>query len=217
MLFDQQVLQSFLDKHHTQYIGKYRYHSGYQIEENVFKNHYYMLDQNFREIDIFVELTITDEVIYSFSEELHEQECLYIVKDAVSRLLNKLKYKSALHYSLYESFIKNTSLETNNILEPIDFYNVLDYMKYHYGINQETMDKFYNIFIPCLKAQLARKSYKKFIDSVNILLENVLYEYEWEGSDSKYLGTEYQYHLYYIREIIKLVYTYLDKFYKHVQ
>lgn len=66
MLFDQQVLQSFLDKHHTQYIGKYRYHSGYQIEENVFKNHYYMLDQNFREIDIFVELTITDEVIYSF-------------------------------------------------------------------------------------------------------------------------------------------------------
>jgi len=215
MPFQQQILQEFLEDHKTQYVGKYKFHSGYQIEECVFKGHYYMLDQNFRQIDIFVEIKVKGQVTYTFSEDLHELEKIYIVKDAIQRILNKLRYKSTLHYSLYESYVKTISNELY-VLEPIDFCDILSYMKYHQGINQKTMDDYYKLFIPCLHTHIRLKNYKKFIDSMNLLLENVLYEYEWDGSNSKYLDTEYQYHLYYIREIIRLVYEHLDKFYKNV-
>ena len=174
-----------------------------------------MLDQNFRQIDIFVEIHCLDEITYTFSEDLHEQEKIYIVKDALTRVLARLGYKRVLHYSLYENFIKTVSDEVN-VLAPIDFCDILSYMKYHHGINQQTMDDFYKIFLPCLKKQLKRKNYKNFIDSVNLLFESVLYQYEWDGTNSKYLDTEYQFHLYYIRKIIRIVWRHLDKFYKNV-
>ncbi|UTY40081.1 hypothetical protein NMU03_04575 [Allocoprobacillus halotolerans] len=63
---------------------------------------------------------------------------------------------------------------------------------------------------------MKHKNYKNFIDSVNLLFDCVLYQYEWDGTDSKYLDTEYQFHLYYIRKIIRLVWQHLDKFYKNV-
>ena len=90
-------------------------------------------------------------------------------------------------------------------------------MKYHKGINQATMDEFYALFIPCLKIHLEHKNYAKFLQSIELLFHNMLYEYEWDGTNSKYLDTEYQYHLYYIREIIRIVYKNLDHFYKKAQ
>lgn len=215
MVFDTQILKDFIKTHDSHYVGKYRFHSGYRTEEYGFKNHYYMLDQNFRQIDIYVEVQCKDRITYTFSEDLHEQEKMYIIKDALQRIINKAQYKSSLHYTLYESYIKTISNE-HIFLEPVDFCDILNYMKYHRGINQKTMDDFYKIFIPCLKRQMENKNYKKFIDSVNLLLRNVLYQYEWDGTNSKYLDTEYQYHLYYIREIIRIVYKHLDKFYKNV-
>ena len=182
MAFDQAVMQKFMADHQSQYVGKYRYHSGYRTEENTFKVHYYMLDQNFRQIDIFVEIHCLDEITYTFSEDLHEQEKIYIVKDALTRVLARLGYKRVLHYSLYENFIKTVSDEVN-VLAPIDFCDILSYMKYHHGINQQTMDDFYKIFLPCLKKQLKRKNYKNFIDSVNLLFESVIYQYECDGTN----------------------------------
>lgn len=215
MAFDQTVMEKFIADHQSQYVGKYRYHSGYRTEENTFKVHYYMLDQNFRQIDIFVEIHCQDEITYTFSEDLHEQEKIYIVKDALKRVLARLGYKRVLHYSLYENFIKTVSDELN-ILAPIDFCDILSYMKYHHGINQQTMDDFYKIFLPSLKKQLKNKNYKNFMDSVNFLLNSILYQYEWDGTNSKYLDTEYQFHLYYVRKIIRIVWRHLDKFYKNV-
>ena len=74
MTFDKAVMEKFMADHQSQYVGKYRYHSGYRTEEHTFKVHYYMLDQNFRQIDIFVEIHCQDEITYTFSEDLHEQE-----------------------------------------------------------------------------------------------------------------------------------------------
>ena len=104
---------------------------------------------------------------------------------------------------MYENYIKTISTQLT-VLEPIDFCDILNYMKYHQGSNQKTMDEYYKIFIPCLKIHLDNKNYKQFIDSVNLLLKSVLYQYEWDGTNSKYLDTEYQYHLYYIREIVRI-------------
>ena len=87
-------------------------------------------------------------------------------------------------------------------------------MKYQNGINQETIDEFYKIYIPKLENMINRGQYKQFMDSIILLLRNILYEHEWDGINSKYLDTEYQYHLYFIRKIIRLVYKDLDKFYK---
>ncbi|MFR7593003.1 MAG: hypothetical protein ACLUVC_16380 [Longibaculum sp.] len=215
MGFQTQVLEDFLKNNDSQYIGKYRFHSGYRTGETEFKNHYYMLDQNFRQIDIYVEVQCKDRITYTFSEDLHEQEKLFIVKDALKRILKKSKYKSALHYSLYENYIE-MNFKDQNILEPVDYCDILNYMKYHKGINQKTMDEYYNLFIPCLKRDMGNKNYKKFMDSIILLLKNILYQYEWDGTNSKYLDTEYQYHLYYIREIVRIVYENLDKFYKNV-
>lgn len=215
MPFDIKTIEYFLKEHESQYIGKYRFHSGYRTEEFGFKNHYYMLDENFRQIDIYVEINCGEQVTYTFSEDLHEQEKLYIVKDALQRVLRKAQYKSTLHYSLYESYIKTISQE-HTVLEPIDFCEILNYMKYHQGINQKTMDSFYKIFIPCLEIHLHHKNYQKFLDSVHLVLSLILYQYEWNGTNSKYLDTEYQFHLYYIRQIIRIVYENLDKFYRAV-
>lgn len=215
MPFDIKIIEQFLIEHESQYIGKYRFHSGYRTEELGFKNHYYMLDENFRQIDIYVEIYCGEQITYTFSEDLHEQEKLYIVKDALQRVLRKSYYKSTLHYSLYESYIKTISQE-HTVLEPIDFCEILNYMKYHQGINQKTMDSFYKIFIPCLEIHLHHKNYQKFLDSVHLVLSLILYQYEWNGTNSKYLDTEYQFHLYYIRQIIRIVYENLDKFYRAV-
>ena len=91
MGFQTQVLEDFLKDNDSQYIGKYRFHSGYRTGETEFKNHYYMLDQNFRQIDIYVEVQCKDRITYTFSEDLHEQEKLFIVKDALKRILKKSK------------------------------------------------------------------------------------------------------------------------------
>lgn len=208
------MMQNFIDDHQTQYVGKYRYHSSYRVGDFDFKAHYYIFDENFRQLDIFVELHVNDQVTYHFSEDLHEQEQVYIIKDLLAKLIDVLQYKTSLHYSLYESFVNLANKDM--IVEPIDYIHLFSYMKYHQGINQATIDAYYEMFIPCLKAILRRKNYKKFMDSINYLLTVILYEYEWEGTNSKYLDTEYQYHLYYVRQIIRVVYKHLDKFYKYV-
>lgn len=209
------TMENFISEHQSQYVGKYRFHSGYRTEEYAFKAHYYMYDENFRQIDIYTEVRVKDCVTYTFSEDLHEQEKLFIVKDYLRRIIDRLQKSGTLHYSLYESFIKTTSNE-HMLLEPIDYIDLLNYMKYHQGINQSTMDEYYKMFIPCLKMLVEKGKYKKFIDSIHYLLDIILYEYEWDGTNLKYLDTEYQYHLYYIREIIVIVYKHLDKFYKNV-
>ncbi len=212
MSLDQQLIHEFLDAHKNHYVGKYKYHSSYRLSDYSYKYHYYMLDESFRKIDIFVEINIKDEIQFRFSEDLHELEQIYIVKDILKRLSMKLDYPSMLHYSLYDNFVKN-ALNIEVTLNPIDYINVLEYMKYHDRITQETIDKFYNeIFIPRLKHLMNQHHYQQFLESVILILKDILYEYEWDGVDFKYLDTEYQYHLYFIRKIIRMVYAKLDKF-----
>ena len=145
MSLDQQLIHEFLDAHKNHYVGKYKHHSSYRLSDYSYKYHYYMLDESFRKIDIFVEINIKDEIQFRFSEDLHELEQIYIVKDILKRLSMKLDYPSMLHYSLYDNFVKNAS-NIEVTLNPIDYINVLEYMKYHDRITQETIDKFYNVF-----------------------------------------------------------------------
>ena len=56
------------------------------------KFHYYMLDENFRNIDIYVELSYGDKVEAEFSENLNDQEKQFIIKDALVHIFYKEKF-----------------------------------------------------------------------------------------------------------------------------
>ena len=51
------------------------------------------------------------------------------------------------------------------------------------------------------------------MDSIALLLDKILYEYEWDGVNAKYLDTEYQFHLDYFKEIIKKMNLHVDGFF----
>ncbi len=216
MPVNRKVLQDYIDEHKSHYIGKYKYRCGYRIGEYASKCHYYMLDENFRNIDIYVDLNYQNRVTFSFSENLNDQEKQYIVKDALSRILYKENYQSLLHYSLYEQYI-TTSGSDGMHMAPMDYVDIFDYMKYHRGINQKTVDEFYKIYIPSLERLRTNGDYDTYLESLILLFRSMLYEYEWDGPNSKYLDSEYQFHLYYIREVLRAVYRELDKFYEEAR
>lgn len=212
MPFNKKGLEQYLKEHQSSYNGKYKYMSGYRSGEHEYKCHYYMLDSNFRRIDIFVDLSYTDTVEATFSENLNEQEKQHIINDALRHVIHNESYPRLLHYSLYETYI-NTASETDIHMSPIDYINILEYMKYHHGITSKTIDSFYKLFLPALKALRERKRYDAYLETMILLFQNILYENEWNSATTKYLDTEYQFHLYYVREIIRRVHGELDDFY----
>lgn len=212
----EQSIHKYLAEHQSAYIGKYRCHSSVQTKPFEHKFHYYIRDTQFREINVFLTIDYSHgNIEYSFSVDLHEQEQEYIVKDALNSILYLKQYKTILHCHVFEHFIN--SKNTDSMLEPLDYRNILDYLEYHQGTNQDTMDAFYEFFMPYLERLILSQNYNKFMDSVNLLLDKILYEYEWDGTNAKYLDTQYQFHLYYFRKIIAIVCNSLDKFYKEAK
>lgn len=211
-----ECITKYLDEHQSNYIGKYRCHCMVQTKKMEHKFHYYILDSQFREINVFVTIDYSgDEIDVNFSVRLHEQEEEYIIKDALLKIIDCSKYNTILHCHIFEQYVENKQVDQT--LEPMDYRNILDYLEYHRGTSQDTIDEFYSFFMPYLRHLIKMDSYQKFIESIELLLDKILYEYEWDGTTAKYLDTQYQFHLYYFREIIKLVYKNLDKFYKKVK
>ena len=52
------------------------------------------------------------------------------------------------------------------MLEPLDYRNILDYLEYHRGTNQETVDEFYEFFMPYLDRLLSNGNYKKYMGGI---------------------------------------------------
>lgn len=205
----------YLKQHQSHYIGKYKCHSSVQTGLYEHKFHYYIRDAQFREVSVFLTIDYSHDIKYTFSIDLHEQEEEYILKDALNTILYFNEHKTILHCTAIEAFIHTNPIGVT--LEPLDYRKILDYLQYHRGITQETVDYFYQIFIPYLSNLLERKQYIKYMDAINLLLDKILVEYEWDGITSKYLDTQYQYHLYYFREIIREVYSKIKMFYKHAK
>lgn len=205
-------IEDYLSNHKSTYVGKYRCHSSVQTKKFETKFHYYILDSQFREISVFLTLDYSGDVLEpTFSMVLHEQEQEYIIKDALAKIIYFNQYTTILHCHVFEHFIETHPQDT--FLEPLDYRNILDYLEYHSGTNQETADEFYTFFMPYLERLIENKNYKKFMDSILLLMDKILYEYEWDGVNAKYLDTEYQYHLYYFRKIIQIISTHLKAFF----
>ena len=104
------VIQQYLDEHKSHYLGKYRYRCSYRIGDTAMKFHYYMLDESFRNIDIYVELSYGEKVDAEFSENLNDQEKQFIIKDALVHIFYKEKFTHILHYSLIPKIVKEHHL-----------------------------------------------------------------------------------------------------------
>ena len=142
-------IEKYLETHKSTYIGRYRCHSAVQTKKFEHKFHYYILDIQFKAIDVFVTIDYSgDEIVPTFSVNLHEQEQEYIIKDALNKILYFNQFKTILHCHVFEHFIETHTVDT--ILEPLDYRNILDYLEYHSGTNQETVDEFYTFFNPYL-------------------------------------------------------------------
>ena len=166
-------IEKYLETHKSTYIGRYRCHSAVQTKKFEHKFHYYILDIQFKAIDVFVTIDYSgDEIVPTFSVNLHEQEQEYIIKDALNKILYFNQFKTILHCHVFEHFIETHTVDT--ILEPLDYRNILDYLEYHSGTNQETVDEFYTFFNPYLDRLLYNKNYKKFMDSIALLLDKIL-------------------------------------------
>ena len=80
-------IEKYLETHKSNYIGKYRCHSAVQTKKFEHKFHYYILDIQFKAIDVFVTIDYSgDEIVPTFSVNLHEQEQEYIIKDALNEI-----------------------------------------------------------------------------------------------------------------------------------
>ena len=158
-----ECIHKYLEEHKSNYQGKYRCHSCVQTKKFEHKFHYYIRDTQFREINVFVTLDYAGpEVKTVFSVDLHEQEEEYITKDALKQIIYFNKYRTILHCHVFQHYIN--SKNTENMLEPLDYRNILDYLEYHRGTNQETIDEFYDFFMPYLKRLIRNGNYKRFMD-----------------------------------------------------
>lgn len=204
----------YLNQHQSHYVGKYKLHSCVQTSRYEYKFHYYIRDAQFRELSVFLTIDYSHHIAYKFSIDLHSQEEEYIVKDALNKILYFLEHKTILDCSDLELFVHAKPDPNTIMLEPLDYRNILNYLQYHRGITQETVDHFYSIFIPFLTHLRKQQQYQKYMDAINLLLDKILVEYEWDGVASKYLDTQYQFHLYYFRIILKEVYQDIEMFYQ---
>lgn len=204
-------IEQYLEEHQSNYVGKYRCHSNVLIENHEHKFRYYIRDAQFREISVYVTIQHEPAIDYEFSFALNEQEQEYIVKDALQTILYFMQYKTVLDVRFFESYIQSKKIDM--ALEALDYRNLLDYLEYHQGTNQITIDTFYAFFIPYIEKLYKKNQYDKMMDAFSLLLDKILYEYEWDGETVKYLDTQYQFHLYYFRKIIVMIYKRLDDIY----
>ena len=204
-------MEEYLKKHQNQYIGKYHYQSHILINQSTYKFKYYILDAQFREIDVSVTVQHEPSIQYMFSVLLHDHEQNFIVCDALERMLYFMRFTMALDVKCYGDYM---NIKRNDLfLTPLDYRHLLDYLEFHQGINQEVVDTFCELFIPYLEGLRNAKKYEQFMDACNLLLDKILYEYEWVGETSKYFDTQYQLYITYFHTMIQIVYKKLDLFY----
>lgn len=202
-------IKDYLTKNKSSYIGHYRLHGSVKTNAFEYKFRYYTRDQQFREISVYLTIDCSnDEINHTFSVRLNNEEEKYILKDALEIICLFEDHKTILHSHILEVYIRSKS--ELQFLEPQDYRNILDYLEYHKGVNEEVIEEFYGFFMPYIRYLLKIGSYHKLFGSMELLLDRIVYEYEWDGASSKFLDRQYQLHMPYIYQILKSLIEKLD-------
>lgn len=205
-------IEDYLASHQSSYVGRYRYHSNLKTKRREYKFLYYILDNQYHRVNVYVVIDYSGDVLNTnFSIDLHEQEKEYITKDALFRMNFFNNFPTIIHLSTIDSYMEMKDFSTP--LEPLDYRNIFDYLEYHRGTSQEIVDEFYRIYLPYLDQIINLERYKDFVDSFILILDKVVYEYEWDGEMLKYYDTQFQFHVYYFCRILKYIKDNIDVFY----
>ncbi len=207
-------IQDYIDKHESTYQSKYKYHSSYQMNQNCYKFHYYMRDSQLQQINIFFEILLEDEISVKFAENLHDYEQVALTIEALKVLERYIDEKTSLSCDAIKDYIdQDASSRSIDSLTNQDLINILNYLEYHRGTTQKSIDQFYEIYIPYVQKLLDQLDYKTFLKSINMLCDEILYEHFWQGINLNYMDQEYYFHLYYFRKIIEMCINHIDIIY----
>lgn len=205
---NRKVIRDYIETHKSTYQSKYKYHSSYQRTENIYKFHYYMRDAQLQQINIFFEIQLGEQISVSFAENLHEYEQIALTIDALEILERYIGQETKLAGDQLKEYIaqKEHSLDITNQ----DVINILNYLEYHQGTSQKTIDLFYEICLPYLEKLLQDYEYQRFVQAINMICDEILYEHFWSGINVNYMDQEYYFHLYYFRKIFELCLSHIE-------
>lgn len=205
------LIRKYIDEHQSTYQSKYKYHSSFQKTKNIYKFHYYMRDAQLQQINIFFEIMLGDEISVKFAENLHEYEEIALTIEALKVLERYIGQPTKLNCEDIKGYIdsKERSLDLTNQ----DIVNILNYLEYHRGTSQKTIDLFYEIYLPYAEKLLNNYEYKDLIQSINMICDEILYEYFWPGINVNYMDQEYYLHLYYFRKMFELCIPHVELIY----
>lgn len=198
------IIEKHLESYQSKYKGKYKLLNSVKVNNSEYKFRYYTRDDQFRDIHVFITITVdSNEISNHFSIDLNEQEKSYILHDALEKVLLFTEHKTILHANVFDIYLKNHLVD--QLLEPQDYRNILDYLQYHDGINEESIDKFFEIFIPYVQTTLNNRSYDNLVSALMLYFDKIMYEHIWEGSTSNYIDYQYNKHISYIKKIFELI------------
>lgn len=195
-------IQEYIEAHQSTYQSKYKYHSSYQKTENIYKFHYYMRDSQLQQINIFFEIKLGEDISVNFAENLHEYEQVALTLEALKVLERYIGQPTKLSCDQIKSYIASTNRDVD--ITSQDIVNILNYLEYHQGTSQKTIDLFYDIYLPYVQELITNHDYRELVQSINMICDEILYEHFWSGINVNYMDQEYYLHLYYFRKIFEL-------------
>lgn len=203
-------IKQYLENNKSSYIGQYRLYSSVKTNAFEYKFRYYTRDPQFRELSVFLTVDCSlDKLDYNFSLKLNEEEMKYILKDALETICLFDEHQAILHSHILEVYIKNKNVL--QFLEPQDYRNILDFLEYHKGMTEDVIEEFYQFFMPYIEHLFKVGSYLKLVGAIELLLDRIIYEYEWDGVSSKFLDRQYPCHMPYLYKIFSMLAEKLDE------
>ena len=162
---------------------------------------------------IIEDINFTEKELLNALSTLKDKNILLILMEKNDSGVLEEKVDISLFYEIIFSKILNKETKENNEKDLYDnfekeFGRTLSPMEYEI-INSWKEQKISNeLILSALKEAV--------FNGVNNLryIDKILYEYEWDGVNAKYLDTEYQFHLEYFKETIKKMTNHIDGFFK---
>ncbi len=194
-----ELMNEYILQNDSSYKSKYKYYSCFQKSENVYKFHYYTRDSQLTQINLFFEINVYDEITTHFTEDIHEYEKTALIISGLKRML-KYNRPSNIVGKDVKKLLKKSPEELD--LTSQDIVTILNYIEYHYGITQKSVDMFYDFYLPHFNYLLKKGKYKQLVEEINYIADEILYENFWTGSYEDYMDQQYYLHLYYFRKIL---------------
>ena len=198
---NEKLITDYIDQHTSSYVKKYQFNSYLKKNDHFYKFHYYMRDNQLQEISIFFELNDYDGIQTTFTEDINEYEKAAIITDALKHI-KKINHNSTVTPKQIKEFIK---LKNFYNVTSEDIVVILNYILYHHGINQKSIDIFYSCYLNHFNDLIEQKDFHQCLVELTAIFDTIMYETFWTGTFNDYLDQQYYLHLFYIKTIFNII------------